>query len=319
MNVGRTSMKRRTRWILCLGVGIPLILIGAAVVILLLLDHDPDAVLSSIDVKELPSDWTPEAPAPSDDSETTEPAIAPPTIESIDLPVSGTLVITGDGEPFGEERYTFSLGEGAVVLNSMGEFWFKALIARITISFEQSLEMDRLLRPHRLTASFDGPFGFERELRADVGASSVTVISGGEIRRIDLQRDDIFVVNTFSTYALVPLLFELRQPSTRIDCEMLLLAGSPSAENDENAASLPEMHVERSTDGIIRYQGRNLIVSRYIISGDTGEMILYARGIELVGIYAGGEEGSLFVYRADYFDGGFDVPADDLAGTDVEG
>jgi hypothetical protein len=36
-------------------------------------------------------------------------------------------------------------------------------------------------------------------------------------------------------------------------------------------------------------------------------MMLYARGVELLGLYAGDEEESLFVYRADYFKNGFEV------------
>ncbi len=312
-------MKRRTRWILGLGIGIPLVLVAAAVLFLLLSDTDPESTLSSIDVKDLPSEWQTEEPSASNvenDAETLgpEPAADARTIESIGLPLTGTLVMTGDGTPFGEETYTLSLQEGVVVLHASGEFWFKALIATITVGFEQTLEMDRTLRPRGLAASFDGPLGFDRELRADVGASSVLVYAGDEVRQTDLRAEDIFVVNTFSTYALVPLLFELRRPDGAIDFETLLLGGPPSAGETDDSAGLPVMSVERTADGTVRYQGRDLVVDRYRISGDTGEMILYARGTEILGIYAGGEDGSLFVYRADYFDGGFEISTDELAG-----
>jgi len=315
-------MKRRTRWILGLGIGIPLALVAVAALLLLLSDTDPESTLSSIDVKDLPSDWEtadPAASAAEDEAEVIapDPAAEARTIESIGLPLTGTLVMTGDGTPFGEETYTLSLQDGVAVLHASGEFWFKALIATITIGFEQTLEMDRTLRPRGLTASFDGPLGFDRKLRADVGASSASVTSGDEVRQIDLHAEDLFVVNTFSTYALVPLLFELRQPDEAIDFETLLLGGPPSAGDPDDSAELPMMKVERTTDGTIRYQGRDLPVARYRISGDTGEMILYARGIEVLGVYAGDEDGSLFVYRADYFDGGFEISADDLGNGDT--
>ena len=314
-------MKRRTRWLLGLGIGIPLALVAIAAALLLLSDSDPEATLTSIDVRDLPTEWTSEESEFSAGVDTPEPTDAemstgPPTVDSIGLPLSGTLVMSGDGELFGEEAYEVSLQDGAVVLKASGEFWFTALIATITIGFEQTLEMDRTLRPRWLTASFDGPLRFDRELRADVGTSSISVVAGDDVRRIDLRKDDVFVVNTFSTYALLPLVFELRQPEGRIDFETLLLGGPPSAEDDADADGLPMMRVERVDDGVIRYQDRELTVDRYVIAGDTGEMILYARGVELLGVTAGGEDGSLFVYRADYFDGGFDVPADDLVGAD---
>ena len=52
---------------------------------------------------------------------------------------------------------------------------------------------------------------------------------------------------------------------------------------------------------------QELTVSRYEISGDLGAMMLYARGVELLGLFAGDEEESMFVYRADYFENGFEI------------
>jgi hypothetical protein len=39
-------------------------------------------------------------------------------------------------------------------------------------------------------------------------------------------------------------------------------------------------------------------------------MTLYARGVELLGLFAGDGEESLFVYRADYFEDGFEIVAE---------
>jgi hypothetical protein len=50
-----------------------------------------------------------------------------------------------------------------------------------------------------------------------------------------------------------------------------------------------------------------MTVSRYFLSGDMGTMTLYARGVELLGLYTGDDEKSLFVYRADYFEDGFEI------------
>jgi len=70
---------------------------------------------------------------------------------------------------------------------------------------------------------------------------------------------------------------------------------------------LPEMRVEKIEDGAIRFADQVLIVSRYVLSGDMGAMTLYARGVELLGLFAGDDEESLFVYRADYFENGFEI------------
>jgi hypothetical protein len=70
---------------------------------------------------------------------------------------------------------------------------------------------------------------------------------------------------------------------------------------------LPEMRVEKIEDGAIRFDDQVMTVSRYFLSGDMGTMTLYARGVELLGLYTGDDEKSLFVYRADYFEDGFEI------------
>ncbi|MCK4391823.1 hypothetical protein KAX17_02860, partial [Candidatus Bipolaricaulota bacterium] len=60
----------------------------------------------------------------------------------------------------------------------------------------------------------------------------------------------------------------------------------------------------------IRFDDQVLTVSRYALSGDMGAMMLYARGVELLGLFTGNDEESMFVYRADYFENGFEIVAD---------
>jgi hypothetical protein len=308
-------VKRRTKWIVGLAIGVPLALVGAVAIVLLFMNEDPADVTSSVAVKDLPSTLSPEtSPSldtslPPTDSETAPESFQPPSIASLGFPMTGTLIMEGDGESFGEETYALTLEEDSVVLSASGKFWFKVLIATITIGFDQTLLLDTSLRPQSLDVAFDGPLRFDREIHAEVAANSVTIRTGDEIRTLDLRTENIFVISTFSTYALIPLLFELRGIEGRVGFETLLLGGPPNQENTDDADGLPIMSVERTTDGIIRYQGRDIGVSRYVISGGTGAMMLFALGTEFLGVYAeDDDEGALLIYRADYFEGGFEVP-----------
>lgn len=308
-------MKRRTKWIIGLAIGIPIVLIGGVVLVLLLTSPNLDAELPSIEIRELPDAWLQEASEDPVDLEpdTEDPAPeeeAKPSFDDLGLPISGTLVMQGDERPFGEETFQIAIEEDRVVLKANGKFWFKVLIATITIPFDQILMMDSQLRPLMLSSTFDAPLGFGRSMQAEFNDDRAIVESGDDVSEYAVALDQAFVMGTFSTYAVVPLLYELRQSKGVVSFDVLMFGGPPNRDEEAVDDGLPEMRVEKIEDGAIRFDDQVLIVSRYALSGDMGTVTLYARGVELLGLYAGDDEESLFVYRADYFENGFEIVAE---------
>lgn len=305
-------MKRRTKWILGLSIGIPVLLIAGLLLVLRLSSPNPELALSTIEVKELPDVWVDESSQP--DREDSPELAAPieeiasrPRIENFGLPISGTLVMMGDDRPFGEETFQIVIEEDRVVLRSNGKFWFKALVATIEIAFDQVLLLDSDLRPRMLSSTFDAPLGFGRSMGAEFEDTRAIVRSGDDVTEYAVALDQAFVLGTFSTYAVVPLLYELRQSEGVVSFDVLVFGGPPNRDEEDENNGLPEMRVEKIEDGAIRFEDQVLIVSRFEVSGDMGTMMLYARGVELLGLYAGDDEESMFVYRADYFANGFEV------------
>ena len=305
-------MKRRTRWILGLSVGIPVLLIGGLLLVFWLTSPNPELALSSVEVKDLPDVWTQEPPPvdvadATDSVEPVEDVVALPTIETMGLPISGSLVMIGDGKPFGEEAFELSLDGEDVMLRSNGQFWFKALIATITLRYDQVLQLDSYLRPVMLSSAFDAPLGFDRKMQAEFGDGQATVRSGDDVTEFSVDLDRAFVLGTFSTYAVIPLLYELREIEGEVTFETLVFGGPPSRDDEAADNGLPEMTISKVEDATIRFADQVLTVSQYQLSGDMGVMTLYARGVEMLGLYAGDDEESMFVYRADYFEDGFEI------------
>ncbi|MFC2079226.1 hypothetical protein ACFLSZ_04530 [Candidatus Bipolaricaulota bacterium] len=309
-------MKRRTKWILGLSIGIPVLLVGVLTLMLWLSSPNPETALTSIEVRDLPDVWTQE-PSPvdvaddQDTEETVEDVVVHPALGTMGLPISGSLVLIGDGKPFGEEAFELSLDGEDVMLRSNGKFWFKALIATITLKYDQVLQLDSYLRPVMLSSAFDAPLGFGRNMQAEFNGGEATVRSGDDVTVFPVTVDRAFVLGTFSTYAIIPLLYELRELEGEVAFETLVFGGPPNREDEDASNGLPEMTIERIEDGVIRFDDQLLPVSQYAITGDMGTMVLYARGIELLGLYAGDDEESMFVYRADYFEDGFQIVEDD--------
>jgi len=305
-------LKRRTKWIIGLGIGIPLALIGGIALVLFLSSPNPDAELASIETKDIPDTWFQDTPEGPVDQEPGAEESAPEeevevSFDDLGLPISGTLVILGDDRPFGEETFQLTLEGDHVALRSDGRFWFKALIATITMPFDQVLLLDSGLRPVMLASTFDAPLGFGRSMQAEFEDDRAVVRSGDNVSEYTVALDQAFVLGTFSTYAIVPLLYELRQSQGVVSVDVLLFAGRPNRDEEAVDTGLPEMRVEKIEDGVIRFDDQELTVSRYVISGDMGAMMLYARGVELLGLFAGDNEKSMFVYRADYFENGFEI------------
>ncbi len=307
-------MKKKTKWILGLSLGIPILLVVSLLLVLRWSSPNPEADLTAIEVKELPGVWeqetetvVPDVVDLSGETQLEEISIPPLTIETFDLPIAGTLVLIGSGKPFGEEEFELGLEGDEVFLRSSGKFWFKALIATITLKFEQVLQMDSQLRPKSLASTFDAPLGFGRNIQADFADGLAIVRSGDTVEEYPVDLKRAYVLGTFGTYAVIPLLYELRGYEGEASFDTLVFGGPPNRENDEETDGLPETRITRIDDTTIRFGDRELAVSQYEISGDMGTMTLFARGIEMLGLLAGDDEESLFVYRADYFEDGFVV------------
>lgn len=305
-------MKRRTKWIIGLAIGIPVVLIGSVALVLLLTAPNPEAELASIEVRELPDAWLQETTGDHVDPDLGNEESAPEeevkiSLDDFGLPISGTLVMQGDDRPFGEETFQLAIEDNRVVLTSNGTFWFKALVATITVAFDQVLLLDSELRPLMLSTIFDGPLGFGRSMQAEFEDTRAVIRSGDDVSEYAVVLDQAFVLGTFSTYAIVPLLYELRQSEGAASFDVLVFGGPPNRDEEAVDTGLPRMRVEKVEDGIIRLDDQVLAVSRYVVSGDMGTMTLYARGVELLGLNAEDSEESMFVYRADYFENGFEI------------
>jgi len=207
---GAITLKRRTKWIIGLAVGIPVVLIGGFVLVLLLTAPNPDVELASIEMRELPDTWlqdVSEAPIdlePDTDSAAPEEE-AEPSIDKLGLPISGTLVMQGDERPFGEETFQLAIEEDRVVLRADGKFWFKALIATITMQFDQVLLLDSNLRPHTYSSTFDAPLGFGRSMNAEFDNERTVVRSGDDVSEYAVVLDDVFVIGHFQYLCNRPL------------------------------------------------------------------------------------------------------------------
>jgi hypothetical protein len=322
-------LKRKTKWVFGLSLGIPILLIVTLLLVLRLSSSNPEADLTAIEIKEFPGVWEQEAetdipdvkeppgenqidapltsenPTPLEEPE--EAIILPPTIEAFDLPISGTLVLINGDKPFGEETFELSQEGDEVMLRSNGKFWFKALVATITLKYDQVLQLDSYLRPLSLASTFDAPLGFGRETQADFTDGRAIVRSGDNVDEYAVDLERAFVLGTFSTYAVIPLLYELREFEGEAELETLVFGGPPNSDEAAETDGLPETRISRIEDGVIQFDGREMVVSQYEISGSMGTMRLFARGIELLGLFAGDSEDSMFVYRADYFEDGFSV------------
>jgi len=318
-------VKRRTKWILGLSVGVPTILIVVVLLVLRLLSPNTELKLASIEVKDLPGVWTQESPAidvnetaddANDDAsneitipiegQDAEAVVLPPTIDAFELPISGTLVMVNGGKPFGEESFDLTREGDGVMLRSNGTFWFKALVATITLKYDQVLQLDSYLRPISLASAFDAPLGFGRKMQAEFSDESAIVRTGDDVEEFSVDLERAFVLGTFSTYAIIPLLYELRQFEGEVSLETMIFGGPPNSSGDAETEGLPETRISRIEDTTIQFDDRQLEVSQYQISGGMGTMTLFAHGVEMLGLFAGDDEESMFVYRADYFEDGFE-------------
>ena len=307
--------------------GAVLVLIGGLWVALMLSSPSPGAITSAVE-RDVPRDWlaspsaevdayaTPVAPmeasgTPPGESSPEDPLAASEAVSSAGGPVvfetSGSLVFESRGRSFGDEAYRLSVTDGRTRLESTGTFRFKVVVAMIHVSFEQTLEADATNRPTRYALDFDAPLGFGQTIDASFSNDRLVVVRNDDETSTPLVSDSLYVVGTFSSYALLPVYFA-DHPEMRTKSYDVLSFGGPSG-SQANDGALPTMRVDRAGLARLRTQEFDVEVERYRITSDMGEGMLYARDRELLAFSAGDEADgeSLLVYRVDFFPSGVEI------------
>jgi len=316
-------MRRRKRWfIIGLSVVIPALVAGGFFLAVILSSSSLSETTTEIEQREIPSSWlvepdasgSPQAVVSSSDAKdpegdkATEPeragarGVAP-------FVSTGSLVFVGDGRPFGAESYHLTVTEEGTTLTSSGHFAFKVVVATVRVTYDQTLRTDGYLRPVAYSLAFDAPLGFSRKVEAAISADTATVLTGENRRDLPVDPNRVVVLGTFSTYALLPALFELRANEGAASFEVLMFGGPPDQARGNQVGNddLPSMRVERCDDALLEAGPIQLAADRYRITSDLGESILFAKGNEFLGLLAGEGDETLLVYRADFFPNGFAV------------
>jgi hypothetical protein len=316
----RHPTRHKRRWIRILAIVAVVLatVVGGLLVTLRLTSPPPLGDESSADPRAIPESWLEAEASPpariASTSPQTQSLVAtdqPPPSEPLAL--TGRLAFYGGDRPFGEERYEIRTDEDGVTLTSTGEFRFRALVATLRVSFDQSLATDGEFMPRDYRADFDAPFGFDRDVRSVIrGGVARTTASGVETEAT--VGDDVILLGTFGTYALLPILMANRPEEGPAEFEVLILGGPPGEETTTESG-LPRMTVERLSPAEIRVAERTLVVDAFRVTSDLGASLLLAKDSEFLAFLAGEEENRLAVFRSDFFPDGFEILSP--AGSDL--
>jgi len=117
------------------------------------------------------------------------------------------------------------------------------------------------------------------------------------------------VLGTFSTYALIPLLFRELADKGSMEFQVIPLMRRRGQEEDPGKSDQPILlRVERAGDALIRAGSSEVIVDKYILTSSIGNSTLLAKDDEFLALVSSSGEGSLIAYRSDYFPEGIDLP-----------
>lgn len=292
--------KHRRAWIVGLAVGIPA-LAGIAVLVLWLSIGSGGPPPLPRGTRQIPDDWVAGA---VEDPHPATPARPEPVTETT---LSGTLVFAADGKEFGEETYEIrSSPQDGIRLVSSGTFRFKVVLVTIAVPFSQELTLDAAGRPLSYRLQVDGVLGIgSRLIEITVADGEAKTASGKEETLTPVDTDRLFILGTFGTYALLPLLQKLRPNEETID--VLTPFGAFGTSEEAPTSSLAQMRLERSEEATLRAGDTTLTVERRVVVSDYGTTSLLSAGDEFLGLTASGTDGSLSVYRADFFPRGFDA------------
>lgn len=294
---------RRRKWLVPSLVGIPLLVIFLLLIGLRVLS--PGTVKLDVVPKALPESWL--GPPPS--AETLDSGIVSSAIEPRIF--EGMLSIHGGGRAFAEESYSLRITEDGATLTSTGRFWFKVVLATVNIPFRQLLHATADLAPNTYSAQFEAPLGMGRSVEGEIFEDAAEVDRGEGLERVAVSQADAFVLGTFSTYALLPVLFERRAQGNVVEFEVLVFGGPPQGAGSEADASdpsdrLPILRMERIEDVALQVGDLEIPVDQYLVTGYLGGSRIYAKDGDFLGMVAGASDESLLVYRSDYFPDGFE-------------
>jgi hypothetical protein len=293
--------RRRKRWTwIALGALVSLgLLLLAFVLVLHFTAPAPPGDAPEVAVKAIPSGWI-EAPVDQPTLEESATSSARATWQS-----TGSLALTADGRSFGEETYELNVSVDGAVLESSGRFGFKILLATIDVAFEQRWEGGAGLEPTLYTLHMDAPFGQGQDVAGALDGNRFAVRRNRDETSLSIVPERTIILGTFSTYALVPLLFEERQQDGVVSLDVLLFGGPPGAA--AGGGELPTVVVERAGTATARAGDLLIEFDVYRIRSPFGDSVLYAKGREFLALTAGTVDRPLLVYRSDYFPQGFSV------------
>lgn len=213
---------------------------------------------------------------------------------------SGLLRMANDGKPFGQERFEIAVEGDSVRLTSTGEFLFKVVLVTVRISFQQELVVGRDGRPRFYRLATQAPFGQDMSLEATFSENIVELSIGSDLISRAIRPDQAIVIGTFSSYTLLPAILAVRGASAA-NLDVLLFGGPPGTEQGGEADFLPQMHISDSVVAQVTSGNLALDVDAYRLSGPLGDGVLYARGNELLGLTLISADGSIDIWRGDYF------------------
>jgi hypothetical protein len=234
----------------------------------------------------------------------------------------GRLVFEGQGKRLGEESYLLRrLESGKVQLTSTGTFAFQVLFVKLKFEYTQEINLDSDLRPISFALDMNGPLGFgNQKTEIKIEGDTAFISAGDEKREENIESDNTIILGMFSSYALIPKLFEVRANGDKANFKVLTSGGFGGREGrrreeaSTGASSPPSpisfVEVERIGTVMIKDVSKEIEIERYLIKTGNGESTLLAKDGELIGFIGQGPNGSFVVYRADLFPKGFEMVAD---------
>jgi hypothetical protein len=299
----KTMRKRRKIWIIGLSVGVP-VLAGLGLLIALLLSGGGPRSLPPV-TRDLPSTWRVDSvsePQTAPRNGMAQPA-APLAKETT---LTGVLAFSADGREFGEESYEIQIDPGqGIHLVSSGTFRFKVVLVTVSVPFSQELRLDATGRPVFYRLQIDGVLGIgRRQIDITVTGTTARVASGDTDSKVAINPDRLIILGTFSTYALVPALLGLRPAPEAFD---VLTPFQAFGSLENSSVGTTPMRLEPARAAVIRAGNASVAVDRRTVDSSLGESTLWSVGNEFLGFTATGTDGSLRVYRSDYFPRDFEV------------
>jgi len=294
--VKKSKLGRRAR-IALLVVGVLVLLVGALLTALILTSPNPVAPIEPAAVRPIPDAWVGAASEPM------------PATQTASWTSSGTLTLVASGRAFGEETYQIDVTSGGAALSSNGRFWFKVVVATVTVTFRQEWTGTRRLDPERYSLHVDAPLGRGYDVRARLEGDAFISERGDEATAVTVDPARALVLGMFSTYALIPARFAECEQDGVASFDALLFGGPGGTETKSAEGDVPPLTVRKVGESLVELDDRTLRLDRYELQSPFGDSVLYARGNEFLALTAGTADRPLLVYRTDYFPTGFPDPA----------